>query len=420
MVGARNRADLTAHHTIVILLNSVPVNPDLETLLSHLRERFNDPHVVVAISGGVDSAVTAMLLKQAGIRVSAIFMKNWNEPDDYGNCQWEADVGDALSVCEKLDIPINTVDLSQAYWDAVFVDFLREYQRGRTPNPDILCNREVKFKAFLEHVDELQGDIIATGHYAQIHSPEPEDIDPRFRLIRGRDRNKDQSYFLYTLGQAQLARTIFPIGSLEKAEVRKLARDAGLEVHQKKDSTGICFIGERKFRQFLSEYISIKPGAIKTLEGATIGQHDGAAFYTIGQREGLGIGGVKGYPQGPWFVAAKDQQKNEIYVTQGHEHEALMSTKLQADSVHWISGSAPDCPLQCTAQIRYRQTDEACTVKFLAEDQLEVEFDRPQRAVTPGQSVVFYQGEECLGGAIIDLNSGIAAERPATGISKLS
>ena len=373
--------------------------------LTDLSTRYSNPHVIVAISGGVDSAVTAMLLKQAGVNVSAIFMKNWNEPDDYGNCRWEDDVADALSVCEKLDIPLNTVDLSQAYWDDVFVDFLREYQRGRTPNPDILCNREVKFKAFLRYVSDLGGDVIATGHYAQIEADDGDNQTRGLRLVRGNDRNKDQSYFLYTLGQAQLLKTIFPIGGLEKSRVRDLAKTAGLAIHKKKDSTGICFIGERKFRQFLSQYIAIRPGDIKTLAGETIGRHEGAAFYTIGQREGLGIGGVKGHPQGAWFVTGKDQQTNEVYVTQGHDHPALMSTYLRADSVHWISGDVPDAPFSCTAQTRYRQKDEACEVKPIGEDLIEVTFTRPQRAVTPGQSVVFYRGEECLGGAIIDVTS---------------
>ena len=378
------------------------MNPSFDNTLTELRSRYNDPHVIVAISGGVDSAVTAMLLKQAGVKVSAIFMKNWNEPDDYGNCQWEDDVADALTVCEKLDIPLNTVDLSQAYWDEVFVDFLREYQRGRTPNPDILCNREVKFKAFLEHVNALGGDIIATGHYAQIKSANNGGTNRAFQLVRGKDRNKDQSYFLYTVGQPQLQKTIFPIGGLEKSSVRDLAKAAGLAVHKKKDSTGICFIGERKFRQFLSEYISIKPGKIKTLTGETIGQHEGTAFYTLGQREGLGIGGVKGYPQGAWFVAAKDQHKNELYVTQGHQHPALMSASLRAENIHWIAGRAPQLPLRCTAQTRYRQKDEPCEVTLVGEDVLDIRFTRPQRAVTPGQSVVFYLNEVCLGGAIID------------------
>ncbi|MGR8950784.1 MAG: tRNA 2-thiouridine(34) synthase MnmA [Gammaproteobacteria bacterium] len=374
--------------------------------LAEIRSRYNDPHIVVAISGGVDSAVTAMLLKQAGVRLTAIFMKNWDEPDEYGNCQWEEDVRDALDVCEKLDIPINTVDLSQAYWDDVFADFLREYRLGRTPNPDILCNREVKFKAFLNHIDELEGDIIATGHYSQI-GYETHSGKTTYQLLRGLDANKDQSYFLYTLGQTQLQRSMFPIGSLEKTEVRRLAKAAGLAVHTKKDSTGICFIGERKFREFLSDYISIKPGPIKTIEGQTIGQHEGTAFYTIGQREGLGIGGVKGYPQGPWFVAEKDPANNELLVTQGHNHPALMSSRLIGDNPHWISGIAPQFPLKCTAQTRYRQKDETCTVTLGGEASVEVDFEQAQRAVTPGQSVVFYDGPVCLGGAII-----ASAEKP--------
>ncbi|MEM7468093.1 MAG: tRNA 2-thiouridine(34) synthase MnmA [Pseudomonadota bacterium] len=369
--------------------------------LSKLRSAHGDPHVVVGISGGVDSAVTALLLKEAGIRVTAIFMKNWNEPDEYGNCRWEEDVEDALDVCEKLDIPINTVDLSQQYWDGVFEDFLREYKLGRTPNPDILCNREVKFRAFLDHIDALDGDLVATGHYARIDQCADDD-HTSWQLQRGLDTNKDQSYFLYTLGQSQLSRSIFPIGSLKKAAVRELAKKARLEVHTKKDSTGICFIGERKFRQFLSEYISIKPGPIKTLDGATIGEHSGIAFYTMGQREGLGIGGVQGYPQGAWFVAAKNVDTNELYVTQGHNHASLMNRHLKADTVHWISELEPKFPLTCTAQTRYRQKDAPCKVIKSSDDTIDVQFDEPQRAVTPGQSVVFYDGVICLGGAIID------------------
>ena len=373
----------------------------LEEILTELRNRYSDPHIVVAISGGVDSAVTAMLLKQAGLKVTAIFMKNWDEPDEYGTCQWEEDVGDALDVCEKLGISINTVDLSQAYWDGVFADFLREYKLGRTPNPDILCNREVKFKAFLNHVALLDGDIIATGHYAQI-TLQGGNTPPCYQLRRGVDRNKDQSYFLYALGQTQLEKSIFPIGGLEKSTVRQLAKTAGLAVHTKKDSTGICFIGERKFRQFLSEYIAIKPGPVKTLEGQTIGEHSGTAFYTIGQREGLGIGGVKGFPQGAWFVAEKSAEENALIVTQGHDHPALMSSGLVGDEPHWISGVAPQFPLRCTAQTRYRQKDEPCTVRQIDGNRVEVSFDNPQRAVTPGQSVVFYDESVCLGGAIID------------------
>lgn len=369
--------------------------------LKRLRTRFGDPHIVVAISGGVDSAVTALLLKQAGLKLTAVFMKNWNEPDEFGQCRWQEDVADALDVCEKLDIPINTVDLSQAYWDGVFEDFLREYKRGRTPNPDILCNREVKFKAFLQHVDVLGGDLVATGHYARIYQSD-DHTGSTFELRRGLDNNKDQSYFLYTLGQQQLARTIFPVGNLDKHTVRNLAKNSGLSIHEKKDSTGICFIGERKFREFLAQYISIKPGPIKTLEGRIIGEHTGAAFYTMGQREGLGIGGVSGYPQGAWFVADKCAESNEIFVTQGHDHPALMSTELKADTVHWIDGEQPAFPVQCTAQTRYRQKDESCEVQALENDYISVTFERPQRAVTPGQSVVFYDQEKCLGGAIID------------------
>lgn len=357
----------------------------------------SDPHIVAAMSGGVDSSVAAMLLKRAGYRVSAVFMKNWNEPDDDGHCRWEDDVGDVLSVCEKLDIPVNTVDLSQAYWDSVFEDFIEEYRRGRTPNPDILCNREIKFKAFLQHAAQIGGDAIATGHYGRIGRS-----DGVHTLLKGADPSKDQSYFLYAIGQAALAETVFPIGQLEKGEVRRIAASAGLSTHAKKDSTGICFIGERRFRQFMSNYLQAQPGDIRGTDGTLLGRHQGAAYYTLGQREGLGIGGVRGATEDPWFVVAKNVKDNELLVAQGHEHPLLMSTRLVADTLSWISGSAPSTPLVCSAKTRYRQSDQACVIGRIEGDRLEVEFMQPQRAVTPGQSVVFYDGDRCLGGGIID------------------
>lgn len=357
-----------------------------------------DPaHIIVALSGGVDSSVSALLLKEAGYRISAIFMKNWTEPADSTHCRWEEDVADALEVCERLDIPLNTVDLSHAYWAGVFEDFLAEYARGRTPNPDILCNKEVKFKAFLEHARALGGSAIATGHYARIRNRAGV-----FELLKGSDGNKDQSYFLYTLGQSQLAATIFPVGEMVKPEVRGRAAAAGFITHDKKDSTGICFIGEQPFREFLSRYLPAQAGVIKTLDGRTVGDHAGVFYYTLGQREGLRIGGVRGAAEGAWYVVAKDIASNELFVAQGHDHPALLSRRLNADSLSWVAGSAPAMPYRCWAKTRYRQTDQACVINLLENDVCDVEFDQPQRAVTPGQSVVFYQGEVCLGGGIID------------------
>jgi len=357
----------------------------------------SNPRIVAAMSGGVDSSVTALLLKRAGYDVSAIFMKNWNDPDEDGHCHWEDDVGDVLAVCETLDIPVNTVDLSQEYWDGVFEDFIAEYRRGRTPNPDVLCNREIKFKAFLRHAENEGGDLIATGHYVRSAF-----ADGACELLKGIDQRKDQSYFLYAIGQAALARTVFPIGDLDKSEVRRIAAQAGLLTHAKKDSTGICFIGERRFRTFMSNYLQIRPGDIRSTEGTLLGRHQGAAYYTLGQREGLGIGGVRGASEGPWFVVAKDVENNELIAAQGHDHTSLMSTRLAADSLQWISGNAPSAPLRCRAKTRYRQPDQDCVIVKIDENSLEVEFTRPQRAVTPGQSVVFYDGDRCLGGGIID------------------
>ena len=358
--------------------------------------RHPDPHVVVALSGGVDSSVAALRLREAGVRCSALFMKNWNEPSEDGRCRWEADVDDCLAVCEKLDIPLNTIDLSKAYWDGVFEDFLAEYRRGRTPNPDVLCNREIKFKAFLAAARSVGGDYIATGHYVRSSY-----ADAQWHLKTGRDDNKDQSYFLYTLGQQQLANVLFPVGDLPKSTVRSLARAAGLVTHEKKDSTGICFIGERRFREFLAHYVPAQTGPVKTADGRVIGQHQGAVYYTLGQREGLGIGGVRGAAEGPWFVAAKDLQNNVLTVVQGHDHPTLLSRALLAIDVSWVAGEAPALPLTCTAKTRYRQPAQACTILALHNHQVLVEFALDQRAVTPGQSVVFYHGENCLGGGII-------------------
>ncbi len=357
----------------------------------------SDPHVVVAMSGGVDSSVAALLLKRAGHHVSGIFMKNWNEPNEDGRCAWEDDAGDVLSVGESLGIPVNTVDLSQAYWSGVFEEFIDEYRRGRTPNPDVLCNREIKFKAFLQHAQAVGADMIATGHYTRVHS-----TGGGCELLKGADPQKDQSYFLYAINQEALARTIFPIGGLNKHEVRGIAADAGLATHAKKDSTGICFIGEHRFRNFMSNYLQAQPGDIRSADGDILGHHEGAVYYTLGQREGLGIGGVRGAADGPWFVVGKDIENNELIAAQGHDHPLLMSTRLVADSISWVSGAPPTVPLRCTAKTRYRQPDQACTIVHLDGDSLEAEFVQPQRAITPGQSVVFYDGDRCLGGGIID------------------
>lgn len=358
--------------------------------------------VVVALSGGVDSSVTAARLVEAGCAVSAVFMKNWNEPTADGRCRWEDDVADALEVCDTLGITLNTVDLSAAYWDGVFAGFLAEYARGRTPNPDVLCNREVKFKAFLEHARALGGQCVATGHYARIRRGAH-----GFELLKGCDPAKDQSYFLHLLGQSQLAASVFPVGDLAKTDVRAQAERLGLVTHDKRDSTGICFIGEQRFRTFLSRFLPAQPGLIRDLEGRVLGEHAGVIYYTLGQREGLRIGGVRGAADAPWYVVAKDVAANELRVAQGHDHPALLSRTLRADSVTWVAGAPPaqDAPLTCRAKTRYRQPDQDCEVTWEDPSRVEVRFHRPQRAVTPGQSVVFYRDDTCLGGGIIDTTS---------------
>ncbi len=354
------------------------------------------PDIMVALSGGVDSSVTALLLQQQGHRLQGLFMKNWEGDDRPGYCAAEADVADALQVSEQLGIPLNTVNLSQAYWDAVFSRFLAEYAAGNTPNPDVLCNQSIKFDAFVEHILALGGERVATGHYARIYTR-----DGRYRLLKAVDRQKDQSYFLCRLGQPQLARTLFPLGELTKPEVRRLAAEAGFITHDKKDSTGICFIGERPFRDFLSAYITPKRGEIRTPDDQIIGEHDGIMFYTIGQRQGLNIGGIRGATEAPWYVLDKDRERNILIVGQGHDHPLLYAAGLLATEVHWVAGEAPTLPLSCTAKIRYRQPDQACTVTPHAEG-IRVNFDTPQRAITPGQFVVLYNGDECLGSARID------------------
>jgi tRNA-specific 2-thiouridylase len=352
--------------------------------------------IVVALSGGVDSSVAALLLTQQGDRVRGLFMKNWEDDDQDGHCAAADDLKDAREVCECLEIPLHKVNFAREYREHVFRHFLEEYRANRTPNPDVLCNREIKFKRFLEYALALGADRIATGHYARI-----DERDGRFRLLKALDQHKDQTYFLYPLGQYELARTLFPIGAMRKGAVRELAAAAGFPNHAKKDSTGICFIGERRFPAFLKRYLSAEPGEIRTPEGMLVGTHRGLAFYTLGQREGLQIGGRRGGSGAPWYAADKDPAQNLLVVVQGHDHPRLYSQALEAGELHWVAGELPPLPLRCRARIRYRQEEQDCLVEPQREGWCRVVFDRPQRAITPGQSVVFYSGDECLGGGII-------------------
>ena len=353
--------------------------------------------IIIGLSGGVDSSVAALLLKQQSYTVEALFMKNWEEDDTETNCSAAEDIRDAQCICNALDIPLHTVNLSAEYWENVFTLFIDEYKAGRTPNPDVFCNQEIKFRAFLEYARSLGADMIATGHYASI-----KENNGAYSLFEGTDCNKDQSYFLYRLDQQQLGSSLFPLGEMTKSQVRQLAKEAGLITQDKKDSTGICFIGERPFRDFLSRYISPVPGEIQTTEGHVIGHHDGIFFYTLGQRQGLGIGGVKNTDGAPWYVVAKDPRRNILTVAQGHDHPLLYSSSLNATNLTWISGEAPACNGRYYhAKTRYRQVDQACNLVMVAEDQCRLEFTELQRAVTPGQSVVIYEGNRCLGGGII-------------------
>lgn len=352
---------------------------------------------MVAMSGGVDSSVSALLLQQLGCDIAGMFMKNWEEDDRFGECCAAEDAADARAVAESMGMVLYTRNFASEYWENVFEEFLDEYRAGRTPNPDILCNREIKFKTFLEHAEDLGAEKIATGHYVRSDSK-----DGKHRLLRGVDYNKDQSYFLYAVGHEQLAKTIFPVGELEKPRVRELAKQAGFDVFDKKDSTGICFIGERNFTAFLSDYLPAQPGEIQTTDGQVIGEHQGLMFHTLGQRQGLGIGGVKGYPEAPWYVLHKDLGSNILYVGQGHEHPWMLSTTLEASRLAWVSGIAPDAGSELTAKVRYRQQDQAVRINQVEDDRIYLEFKQPQRAVTPGQSVVLYDGDVCLGGGIIE------------------
>ncbi len=362
--------------------------------------------VVVGMSGGVDSSVAALLLKQQGYDVVGVFMKNWDETDDAGVCTAEADFEDVRRVCDQIDIPYFGVNFEQEYADRVFRYFLDEYQKGRTPNPDVLCNREIKFKELLHHAEALGATHLATGHYAQVR-PCGESVE----LVRSKDANKDQTYFLYMVGQEALRKSMFPIGHLTKREVREIAAQAHLPTATKKDSTGICFIGERNFRAFLSQYLPAQPGDMRSLDGKKVGRHQGLMYYTIGQRHGLGIGGTRGTSNHePWFVVAKDLVTNTLYVEQGHDHKSLLSVGLMASELHFVAGFAPTAKppsnastsFRCTAKFRYRQPDQPVTVEIFDNGTAKVMFDSPQRAITPGQSVVFYQDDVCLGGGIID------------------
>ena len=371
--------------------------------------------IVVGLSGGVDSAVTAYLLKRQGHEVVGIFMKNWEDDDDSEYCSSNIDFVDAAAVADVIGIEIEHVNFAADYKDRVFAEFLREYQAGRTPNPDVLCNAEIKFKAFLDHAMRLGAEKIATGHYARVRQNAATGL---FELLKGLDPAKDQSYFLHRLNQAQLAKSLFPVGELKKTQVRQIAEDIALPNARKKDSTGICFIGERPFRDFLNRYISKEPGAIVDDQGRRIGRHEGLSFYTLGQRQGLGIGGVKekGAPRGggehaPWFVARKDMQKNQLVAVQGHEHPWLLSHRLQALDASWCAGHAP-APGGYAAKTRYRQADAACTLAQGDAERFSLQFPEAQWAVTPGQSAVLYDGEVCLGGGIIETVDAALPEKP--------
>ncbi|HTQ77297.1 MAG TPA: tRNA 2-thiouridine(34) synthase MnmA [Burkholderiales bacterium] len=351
--------------------------------------------VVVGMSGGVDSAVAALLLKRAGHDVVGLFMKNWEDDDDDRYCSTRTDLIDAAAAADVIGIDLEAVNFAAEYKDRVFAEFLREYRAGRTPNPDVLCNAEIKFKAFLDHALRLGADKIATGHYARV-----EQAAGSFRLLKGKDPAKDQSYFLHRLTQAQLSKALFPLGELRKSEVRRIAAEAGLPNHAKKDSTGICFIGERPFREFLNRYLPREPGPIVTPQGMRLGTHIGLAFYTIGQRKGIGIGGVAGREAEAWYVAQKDLRANALVVVQGHDNPLLMTRRLRAGGPSWISGLPPE-KQGLSGKTRYRQADAACALATAGGDEIDVEFSAPQWAVTPGQSVVLYDGDACLGGGVI-------------------
>ncbi|GAC14585.1 tRNA 2-thiouridine(34) synthase MnmA [Aliiglaciecola lipolytica] len=366
--------------------------------ITTLNSQNANKKVIVGMSGGVDSSVAAYLLLQQGYQVEGLFMKNWEEDDSDEYCLAAEDLADAQAVADKLGIELHTINFAAEYWDNVFEYFLDEYRAGRTPNPDIMCNKEIKFKAFLEFAaEDLGADFIATGHYVQ-----REYRDGHWKMLRGLDGNKDQSYFLYTLGEEHIAKTLFPVGNIEKPEVRRIAEQQNLITHDKKDSTGICFIGERKFKDFLGQYLPAQPGIIETTDGVEIGHHDGLMFHTLGQRKGLHIGGKREYGDDPWYVVDKDVKRNVLIVGQGANHPALYSDGLIANQLHWVDRTGPQQTYRCAVKTRYRQEDIACTVTPQQDGQIKVLFDSPQKAVTPGQSAVFYYQDECLGGGIIE------------------
>lgn len=371
---------------------------DLMTISPQQFAENQQKKVIVGMSGGVDSSVSAYILQQQGYQVEGLFMKNWEEDDDTDYCTAAADLADAQAVCDKLGIKLHKINFAAEYWDNVFEHFLQEYKAGRTPNPDILCNKEIKFKAFLEYAaEDLGADYIATGHYVRRRGD-----DENAQLLRGLDGNKDQSYFLYTLSHKQVGQSLFPVGELEKPVVRQIAEDLGLVTAKKKDSTGICFIGERKFKDFLARYLPAQPGDIRTVDGEVIGRHDGLMYHTLGQRKGLRIGGLKNAGDEAWYVVDKDLEHNELIVAQGHNHPRLFSKGLIAGQLHWVDRQPLKQPLRCTVKTRYRQQDVPCQIIPLNDDLIEVRFDEPQIAVTPGQSAVFYLDELCLGGGIIE------------------
>lgn len=353
----------------------------------------NKKRVVVGMSGGVDSSVAALLLKEQGYEVIGIFMKNWDDTDENGVCTATEDFEDVVKVCNQLDIPYYSVNFEKKYWDHVFTYFLNEYKAGRTPNPDVMCNKEIKFKAFLDHALSLGADYLATGHYARVQC-----LDGRYKMLRGVDDSKDQTYFLNQLTEDILSKVLFPLGELPKSKVREIAKANELATATKKDSTGICFIGERNFKEFLSEYLPAQPGDMCTLNGELKGKHDGLMYYTIGQRQGLGIGG----PGGPWFVVGKSVEKNVLYVEQGFDHDSLYSDSIIATDINWIQSDEVNQSFTCTAKFRYRQKDSKVTVELLEDNKAHVIFDTPERAITPGQAAVFYNGDICLGGGTID------------------
>ena len=380
------------------LLQSSTYDSHFPPLTEEQRAENAKKKVIIGMSGGVDSSVSAFILQQQGYQVEGLFMKNWEEDDDTDYCTAAADLADAQAVADKLGMKLHKINFAAEYWDNVFEHFLSEYKAGRTPNPDILCNKEIKFKAFLEYAaEDLGADYIATGHYVRRSGD-----DENAQLLRGLDTNKDQSYFLYALSKKQVGQSLFPVGEIEKPIVRKIAEDLGLATAKKKDSTGICFIGERKFKDFLARFLPAQPGEIRTVDGKVVGRHDGLMYHTLGQRKGLGIGGVKGLSEEPFYVVEKDLINNVLVVAQGHDNSALLSTGLIASQLNWVDLQPIRENLRCTVKTRYRQEDIPCEIHPIDDNTIRVMFDEPQIAVTPGQSAVFYLDEVCLGGGIIE------------------